>query len=116
MVENALYLHLGAFYETLAEEMGIPVPVMDNAMTSYARLSARGSIEALDFELPVPTDNEAQLRAKFAAYLDTRFYALVEEALKAREQLDAPVNPVTAPHVVDLSEKNVSSARRSKTG
>lgn len=116
MLRDAIYTQIASFMDTLTSELGIPANVVNVYLARYGMLGARCEGHNLDFPLPLASDSADELKAKFMRFMDSAYSELALEAEKAWEKLDRPVDPVLAPHVVDLPEKNVSSARRSKTG
>lgn len=96
---NAILVKMGELLKPLAQEIGASEHRIDEALTSYARISVRVSFgkDELDFDLIQPGDSTEVIKGRFDAYLDTQCVETVEVALRALSEMDRPADQATAP-------------------
>jgi len=99
MTEDSLIAKLGGLFEAVVEETGHERFAVDRQMVRFAQLGARVTFdsEKLDFDLPAVKDAPEVIKKKFFAYLETEHFDVVERAREAIRDIDAPLDPVTAP-------------------
>lgn len=83
----------------VAEDNGVPQEAADDALESFAWLSARVEFEKgeVDFPLALPSDTPEQIEASFNQYLDTEHMDRVTAARAAIRESDRPTSPASAP-------------------
>lgn len=109
MHHQCLINKMATFYEALGKEMGYGAEAVDTELSRFATISARVDFEndTVDFEPALPTDTPEQLKQKFVGYAETQHYKLVEAALLAIVQADAPMVPEEqAPQAIDPKKKS----------
>lgn len=98
MHQSIIIDRMGAFWQQLATDEGVPENVLDIELTKFAILSTRADFGGgVDFDLALPADTPEVIRDKFLAYLDTKNIDQIEKANAAIRAKDAPVNSATAP-------------------
>lgn len=91
---DAIRDKMATFHEKLAEELGIPVNIVDGYLVDFARLSSRVIFESgeIDFALANARDTAQQIAENFIHFIDTSCMETVEMAEKAIADRDRPVN------------------------
>lgn len=85
--------------EQLAEELKLPTQIVDLALWNFIQLSARVEFEMgeVDFELPLATDDAEAIATKFVRFAASECQEKIDQARRAMEALDRPVDPATGP-------------------
>lgn len=96
MHRDAIHDRMASFHQRLAEELGVPVAVLDTALVDFARLSARVTFEEgeVDFALATAGDTDGQITEKFIRYLDSQCIESIDQAEQGIQRKDRPLNPL----------------------
>jgi hypothetical protein len=96
---DGILIRMSELLSPVAEELGVPTFKADEALTTFARLSARVAFDTgeIDFSPVEPGDGADQIHAKFNVYLDTECMETVIKALAAVSESDRPAEPMSAP-------------------
>lgn len=91
-----------SLYEPIAKELGEDPNAVFLMLSEWCEVACIVSVIEgdIDFIFPVGADSIDDIHDKFMTYLDTRYHNLIEYALRASKELEAPLKPHLAPHIV----------------
>lgn len=112
MFRDAINDKMATFHEQLAEELGVKVSVLDNALLDFSRISSRITFAdgEVDFATAQPGDSTDQLIQKFTAYLDSQCIEVIEAAQAKVIEQDRPPHPLSAPEAPAGADKDFLAA------
>jgi len=102
MHSTALNAHSIMLMDEIAEEVGVSRLAIAGALADFVLMSPRVKVikGKLDFEFPAHNVSPEEFKINFYAYLDSDYAAVIDQIVKALNELHRAQNPNLFPGVV----------------